>query len=165
MTLFAILSNWLGKNFMVLNPDKSSFMLSDVKDELQTDLVSNNATFKNGKEKNVLGITFDSKLDLSMHLTNITKKVNIKLNALTRVQKYMTSEQKTFLTSSLIKSQFNYCPLISMFFIQRKLCRLNNLHERSLRFTYQDYVSNVITLLFNANKKSIQEKYIEFFML
>ena len=150
---------------MVLNPDKSSLMLSDVKDELQTDLVSNNATFKNGKEKNALGITFDSKLDFSMHLTNITKKVNIKLNALTRVQKYMTSEQKTFLTSSLIKSQFNYCPLISMFFIQRKLCRLNNLHERSLRFTHQDNVSNVITLLFNTNKKSIQEKYIEFFML
>ena len=121
MTLFAILSNWLGKNFMVLNPDKSSFMLSDVKDELQTDFVSNNATFKNGKEKNVLGITFDSKLDFSMHLTNITKKVNIKLNALTRVQKYMTSEQKTFLTSSLIKSQFNYCPLISMFYSKQAL--------------------------------------------
>ena len=43
---FAILSNWLYKNFMVLNPDKWSCMLFRVKDELQTDLVSNNFFIK-----------------------------------------------------------------------------------------------------------------------
>ena len=107
-------------------------MLFGVKDELQTDFVSNNATIKNGKEEKVLGITFDKKLEFSLHFISITKKTNIKLNNLTKVQKYMTPEQKTFLTSSFIKSPFNYCPLIWMFCLKKAPHRLNNIHERSL---------------------------------
>ena len=47
------------KNSMVFDPDKCYFMLFRVKDELQTDLVSNNVTTKNSKEEKVLGITFE----------------------------------------------------------------------------------------------------------
>lgn len=36
---------------MILSPDKCSFMLSTVKDELQTNFVSNNVTIKNSKEE------------------------------------------------------------------------------------------------------------------
>ena len=69
-------------------------MLFSVKYELQTDLVFNKVTIKNSKEEKVLGITFDNKFDFS-RLTDITKKANMKLNNLTRVQKYMTPEQNT----------------------------------------------------------------------
>ena len=110
---------------MVLSPGKCSFMLFALKDELQTDLVSNNVTIKNSKEEKFLA---DNKLDFSSHLTSITKKANIKLNNLTGVQKYMILEQKNFLTSSFIKSQFNYCHLIWMFCLRKALYRLNNLH-------------------------------------
>ena len=84
---------------MVLNPDKCFLMLFAVKDELQTDLVSNNVTIRNSKDEKVLGITFDIKLEFSSHRTSITKKASIRLNAFTREQKYMAPEQKTFLTS------------------------------------------------------------------
>ena len=110
-------------------------MTFDVKNELQTDLVSNKVTIKNSKDEKVLGITVDNKVDLSLHLNSITKKANRKLNNLTRVQKYMTPEQK-ILTSSFIKSQFSYCPLIWMFCLKKALLRLNNIHERSLPLTY-----------------------------
>ena len=46
----------------------------------------------------------DNKLDFSLHLTSIINKKKIKLNNLVRVQKYMTPGQRTFLTSSFIKS-------------------------------------------------------------
>ena len=72
---------------MVLSTDKCSFMLFGVKDELQTDLVSNSVTIKNSKEENELGITFDSNLDLSTHLISIAKKASITFNALTRVKR------------------------------------------------------------------------------
>ena len=84
---FANLSISLYKNFMVLSTDKCSFMLFGVKDELQTDLVSNSVTIKSSKEKNELGITFDSNLDFSTHLISIAKKASIKFNALTRVKR------------------------------------------------------------------------------
>ena len=48
---FAIISNWLYENFIILNPGQCSSTLSVVKDELQTDLVSNNVTTKNRKEE------------------------------------------------------------------------------------------------------------------
>ena len=79
---------------MVLSPDKCPLMLFGVKNELQANFVSNNVIIENSEEEKVLGITIDSKLDFSTHLTNITKKTNIKLNALTGVQKYMTPEKK-----------------------------------------------------------------------
>ena len=82
----------------------------------------------NSTEEKALGITSDNKLDFSTHLTSITKTANIKLNSLTKVQKYMTPEQKVSFTSSFIKSQFNYCPLIWMFCSKKALYRLNNLH-------------------------------------
>ena len=73
-----------------------------------------------------------------MHLTSITKttsttcitkKANTKLNALTRVQKYMTPEQKTFLTSSYKRSPFNYYPLIWIFCSKKAVHILNNIHK------------------------------------
>ena len=45
------------------------------------------------------------------------------------------------------------------------LHRLNNIHERSLRLKQQCYVSNFITLLVNANEKSIPQKCIEFLLI
>ena len=49
---------------------------------------------KNSKQEKVLGVTIDKKLNFETHLSNITKNANIKFNALTRVQKYMITDQK-----------------------------------------------------------------------
>ena len=132
-------------------------MLIGAKDELQTDIESKKVAIENSKEEEVLGITFDNKLEFYSYLTSINKKANIKLNNLTRVQKYMAPEQKTVLTFSFIKSQFNYCPLTWVFCSEKGLHRLNNKHERSLRFIHSDYISNFIVLSVNANEKSIQK--------
>ena len=81
---FAISSNWIYKNFFVLNLDKYYFMLFGVNDDILTDLASNNSTVKDSKKEKILGIIFDNKLDFSLHLTSITKKANIKFNNLTK---------------------------------------------------------------------------------
>ena len=51
-------------------------------------------TLKNSKLEKVLGVTIDNKLNFATHLSNITKNANIEFNALTKVQKYMTTDQK-----------------------------------------------------------------------
>lgn len=60
-------------------------MLFGVINELQTDLTCINETLKNSKQKKVLGIIIDNKLNFAIHLLSITKNVNSKFNALTRV--------------------------------------------------------------------------------
>ena len=76
---FSTLSKWFYKNFMVLNPDKCSYMLLGVDDELQTNLVCENETLKKGKQEKVLGVTIDNKLNFATHLSNITKKLTLNL--------------------------------------------------------------------------------------
>ena len=43
----------------------------------------------------MVGVTLDNKLNIVTHLLNITKNANKKFNALTRIQKYMTTDQKS----------------------------------------------------------------------
>ena len=76
---FTILSKWFYNNFMDLNPDKCSFMLLVVDDELQTNLVCGNETLKKGKQEKVLGVTIDNKLNFATHLSNIAKKLTLNL--------------------------------------------------------------------------------------
>ena len=150
---------------MVLNPDKCSFMLLGVDDELQTNLVCANETLKNSKQEKVLRVTINNKLNLAMHLSNITKNANIKFNALTRVQKYMTTDQKKRIFSSFIKSQFTYCPLVWMVSTKHSIGRITNIHERCLRLIQQNYTSDFEVLLENSNEKPVHQKCIELRMI
>ena len=56
--------------------------------------MANNQTVTHESLK-VFGITIDNKLNFATHQLHITKNMNIKFNALTGVQKYMTTDQKT----------------------------------------------------------------------
>ena len=70
-------------------------MLLEVDDSLQTNLVCRDEILKNTKQKKFLDVTLDNKLSFATHLLNITKNINKKFNALRRVQKYMTTDQKS----------------------------------------------------------------------
>ena len=59
---FNTLSKWFYNNFMVLNPDKCSFMFLGVDDSLQTNLVCDDEIFKNTKQAKVIGVTLNNKL-------------------------------------------------------------------------------------------------------
>ena len=147
---------------MVLNPDKWSFMLLGVVDELQTNLVCGNETLKNSKQEKVLGVTVDNKLNFATHLLNITKNANIKFNALTRVQKYMTTDQKNVYS---LHSQFTYFPLIWMFCTKHSIGRINSIHKRCLHLIHQNYASDFEVLLENTNEKPVHQKCIELLMI
>ena len=58
---------------------------------------------KTQKQEKVLGVTLDNKLNFATHL-NITKNTNKKFNALTPVQKYMTTDQKSLYFPALLNS-------------------------------------------------------------
>ena len=149
---------------MVLNPDKCSFMLLGVGDELQTNLMCGNETLKDRKQEKVLVVTVGNKLSFAMHLSNITKNANIKFNALTRVRKYMTADKKRIF-SSFIKSQLTYCPLVWMFCTKHSIGRINSIHERCLRLIQQYYTSDFEVLFENSNEKPVHQKCIELLMI
>ena len=67
---------------------------------------------KNSKQEKVLGVAIDKKLNFETHLSNLTKNANIKFNALTRVQKYMTTDRKNVYSHLLL----NLSSLIALYY-------------------------------------------------
>ena len=53
----AILSKWFYNNFMVLNPEKCSFMLLGVDNSLQANLVCGDKILQNEKQERMLVVT------------------------------------------------------------------------------------------------------------
>ena len=92
---------------------------------------------------------------ITKHLINITKNDNIKFNGLTRVQKYMTTDQKKNLYSLYL---LNRSSLIALYY---GIGRINSIYERCLCLIQQNYACDFEVLLENANEKPIHQKCIE----
>ena len=102
-------------------------------DEPTHKIILNNNEIASYNEEKLLGILLDSKLNFNSHITSLCKKAG----ALGRINHYLTQDQKLLLLKLVVKSQFSYCPLTWMF----KQCLnnvLNSIHERALRFIYND---------------------------
>ena len=150
---------------MVLNAEKCSFMFLGADGEIQTNLVCGNENLKNSEQEIILEVTIDNKLNFLTHLLNITKNANIKFNAPTRVQKYMTTDKKNLIFSSFIISQFTYCPLIWILCTKHFIGRINSIHKRCLLLIQQICTFDFEVLLENANEKPVHEKCIELLMI
>ena len=111
---FKIINNWFYENFMVLNLEKSDFMCIGQKTDDAETLKFNNLAI-NSKEVEILGITLDRNMNFHTHIKNICRKAGQKLSALLRISPYLDQRKKVLLYKSMIKSQFNYCPLVWMF--------------------------------------------------
>ena len=80
-------------------------MLLCVDNLLQPNLVCGDEILNKTKQEKVLVVKLGNKLNFATHLLNITKNTYNKFNALMRVQKYMTTDQKKLIFSSFIKSR------------------------------------------------------------
>ena len=67
--------------------------------------------------------------------------------ALTRSAKFMSTEKRRLIFQAFIISQFNYCSLVWVFHTKQLNNRINSLHEKALRVTYQDRNSSFSELL------------------
>ena len=56
---------WISQNYLRANPDKSHLILSDKKDRI---IYIQPETIQNTKSKNLLGITFDSALQVNKYV-------------------------------------------------------------------------------------------------
>ena len=105
----------------------------------------------------LLGITIDSNLSFNKNINNLCKKASAKLNALTRISGYMGLPKRWVRMKSFITSQFGCCPLIWMFHSRALNNKINSIHERALRITYNGSKSTFEELLNKDNSVSIHQ--------
>ena len=112
-------------------------------------------------EQVLLGITIDSNLTFENHIRNICKKASQNLNTLARIARYMNIQKRKTIMKSFVTSQFSYCPLIWMFNSRQLNNKINSIHKRSLRITYQDNMSTFQQLLNKDNYVSIHHRNLQ----
>ena len=154
---FSKILKWFHENFMIFNPDKSSFLTLGFQDP-QPNFSYGNITIKNVSEEKILGITIDNKLTFKSHSKNFCNKNNQKLNALARITKFASPFQRKTLLNSFIKSQFLCCPLIWMFTSKALNQKINRIHEKSLRLVLNDHQSTLDQMLDTLNERTIHQQ-------
>ena len=106
-------------------------------EEKETFQISRQQKMINSKEEEVLGIKIDRKLPFHQHIKSISKKAGQKLSALLRISPYLKNNKKKVIYNTMIKSQFNYCPLVWMVCSRKSSNMINKVQERALRLTYR----------------------------
>ena len=123
---------------MVLNPEKSHFMcLGKDVDDTET-LSFTDLALKNSKEVEILGKILDRSMGFNTYIKSICRKADQKLCALLRISPYLDQGKKVLLYKSVIKSQFNYCPLVLMFCSRQSNNLIDRVHGRALSLTYRN---------------------------
>ena len=132
------------------------------KNSYDSDTLSlNEFNLKNSDHEIILGITIDRKLTFNKHIKNLCKKAGQKLSALLRISPYLDENKKKLLYCSMIKSQFNYCPLVWMFCSRKSNNLINKVQERALRLITNDYQSSFNILLDKCNEFPIHQKNLQ----
>ena len=144
---------WFKLNKMKVNPSKfQSMHLKRDNNKTITFNIDNKELVPTSKVK-LLGVT--DKLDFNFHIDVICKKASKQINALRRVSRLLDSDTKLLIFNSFVSSVFNYCPVVYTNFSVKNACKLEKLHERALRFVYDDFSAPYETILQRAKKQHL----------
>ena len=89
----------------------------------------------------LLGVTLDNKLMFDHHINELCKKARGQLNALKRLGPFISKKSRLAMIHAFIFSHFNFCPLVWYFSSPKALSKIEKIHERSLLFVEDDYLS------------------------
>ena len=124
-----VINDWFKKNQMMVNPDKFQVIIIDKKkgDHTNENLVFDNKQIKTSAA--LLGIQVDDQLNFSPRISNICKSAANQINALIRLQKFLSFEENKMLINSYFMANLNYCPPVWMFSNAVSLKKIENLQR------------------------------------
>ena len=77
----------------------------------------------------------------------------------------MSTEKRRLIFKAFVILQLNYCPLVWMFHTKQLNNRINSLHEKASRVTYQDRISSFSELLNLDKSVSIHYRNIKYLIM
>ena len=95
-------------------------------------VTTSKSTIKENDHGKFLRVTFGKQLSFTQNIEELFKKANQNLHVLARLSNYIDPMKLKLLMDKFIKSQFSYCPLVSMFHKRRANTKLNKVCERAL---------------------------------
>ena len=118
-----ILTKWFSDNYLQLNADKCHLLITNHDNDIPMNV--GNEVIECENSVKLLGITIDTKLDFSKHVSTLCRKASQELHALARISNFMSHDKLRLLMKAFIESQFGYCPLLCMFHSRTLNNRIN----------------------------------------
>ena len=137
---------WFRYNGMKLNSSKCHLLVCGHKFESMICKIGNSQVVETHVVK-LLGIKIESELTFNNYMEEVCKKASQKLNALSRLCKFLPFHRRRILMQAFFNSRFSYCPLVWMFHSRQINTKINNLHYRALRMTHMNETSSFEELL------------------
>ena len=124
--------------------------------------IENNGEVVNKSQvQKLLFVHIDYELKFDIHIETLCEKVEINVLALSRVIKFMSTNQAQLLMIIFIMSQFSYCRLTWMCHSRNINNQINKLYECALRLVYNDKSSSFRELLERDKSVTIHERIIQ----
>ena len=102
-------TDWFVSNEMIVNPDKFQAIVV-IRNNKMKDTYSLNINQEVSNSENcvkLLGVEMDNKISFGKHISTIVKKASNQLNAISRIQKFVSFKEKLILLNSFVYSNFN----------------------------------------------------------
>ena len=134
---------------MVANSDKFKFIVLK-KPCIKTDDITitvGNQEIKPDASVKLLGLDIDEKLNFRKYIKTLCKKAGAKLNAIKRLGIYLNEKERKLLVEAHVTSQFNYSWIVWHFCGLLEVHKMEKLHERCIRFIYNEYDKKYFELL------------------
>ena len=140
---------------MIANPEKlHAILLRKSQTSTSGETINIDGEIINSEETVKLsGVSLDYRLDFDPHMSNICKEAATQLNFL-NLKSFIGFKEKKVLVQSFIFSNFEYYPLVWYFSSSKSLQNIEKLHERALRFLYNDHTSSYNDLLSKSDNNN-----------
>ena len=97
----------------------------------KSDIIVSTQSIPPSSSIKVVGVTFDSKLTFSQHISEVCKTVNFHLLALRHIRRYIDTTTANMLATSIIHSRLDYCNSLFFGLSESNICRLQRVQNRA----------------------------------
>ena len=147
--------NWLRNSGMKVNTDKTELCIFSNNDMKSITINIDNEMIISKSSINILGVTFDAKLNWQIHVDNVVRKCNRTIHAINLIKKYFTQDEKLHIVNAFLYSQMYYCstvwltPNLKLMYVNKLL----SISAKALRIVSGDdylfFSYNELHLMFN----------------
>ncbi len=134
--------SWMLQNKLKLNQDKTEFLVVSSPHHYRklTDVtlhLDEETAIRPSSSVRNLGAIFDKHLDMTDHITSVSKSVNFHLRNLHQIRKYIDHDTCHSAVRALITSRLDYCNGLLNGITDKNLHRLQLLQNKAARLIYQ----------------------------
>ena len=162
-----IINEWMYKNQMTINIEKSNYMIIDMSNRYPNNLNVNlgENQLKRNSEIKILGVIFDEKLNFKTHINNICKKVRNRVNLISRLKYLLPKPSLNLIYKTIVQPIIDYGINIYGFTYSSHINKIQSLQNRAAKIiTNCDNTSHSFTELkwktFNERRNYFSSIYI-----